>query len=197
MVATSESAPVISWSSTLVITSPFAMPASAAVEPAVTSWTWAPCSDLRAAPGWRRRRRRCRGGRGSGSRPCSSGRRSAAPRRSGSRSRGRSSRPRPRRELAVRIEELMPTTLPVMSTSAPPLLPGLIAASVWMAGYVVLLPVAVGADVDRAVQRADDAAGDGGVEAERRADRHDALADLEVARTCRWSPGSGPRRPRP
>src|SRR6478735_5521857 len=43
-------------------------------------------------------------------------------------------------ELAVRIEELMPTTLPFMSTSAPPLLPGLIAASVWMAGYVVLLP---------------------------------------------------------
>ena len=46
----------------------------------------------------------------------------------------------PSEELAVRIEELMPTTLPFRSTSAPPLLPGLIAASVWMAGYVVLLP---------------------------------------------------------
>ena len=46
----------------------------------------------------------------------------------------------PSDELAVRIEELMPTTLPLRSTSAPPLLPGLIAASVWIAGYVVLLP---------------------------------------------------------
>ena len=35
---------------------------------------------------------------------------------------------------AVRMEELMPTTLPAMSISAPPELPGLIAASVWMAG---------------------------------------------------------------
>ena len=43
-------------------------------------------------------------------------------------------------ELDVRIEELMPTTSPFMSTSGPPLLPGLMAASVWIAGYVVLLP---------------------------------------------------------
>ena len=35
---------------------------------------------------------------------------------------------------AVAIEALMPTTLPLRSVSAPPLLPGLIAASVWMAG---------------------------------------------------------------
>ena len=41
---------------------------------------------------------------------------------------------------AVRMEELMPTTAPVMSTSGPPELPGLIAASVWIAGYVVELP---------------------------------------------------------
>ena len=34
----------------------------------------------------------------------------------------------------------MPTTLPSRSTSGPPLLPGLIAASVWIAGYVVVLP---------------------------------------------------------
>jgi len=34
----------------------------------------------------------------------------------------------------VRIEALMPTSLPDMSTSGPPLLPGLIAASVWIAG---------------------------------------------------------------
>ena len=36
----------------------------------------------------------------------------------------------------------MPTTAPFMSTSGPPLLPGLIAASVWIAGYVVLWPSA-------------------------------------------------------
>ena len=40
--------------------------------------------------------------------------------------------------LAVRIEELMPTTRPDRSTSGPPELPGLMAASVWIAGYVVL-----------------------------------------------------------
>ena len=34
----------------------------------------------------------------------------------------------------VRIAALMPTRWPVMSTSGPPLLPGLIAASVWIAG---------------------------------------------------------------
>ncbi len=38
----------------------------------------------------------------------------------------------------MRIEELIPTTRPDMSTSGPPELPGLIAASVWIAGYVVL-----------------------------------------------------------
>ncbi len=42
----------------------------------------------------------------------------------------------------VRIEELIPTTLPARSTSGPPLLPGLMAASVWMAGYTVALPSA-------------------------------------------------------
>ena len=45
----------------------------------------------------------------------------------------------------------------------------------------VALPCASGPTFDRPVQRADDAAGDGGVEAERRADRDDALADVEVA----------------
>ena len=43
-------------------------------------------------------------------------------------------------DAAVRMEELMPTTAPVMSTSGPPELPGLMAASVWIAGYVVELP---------------------------------------------------------
>src|SRR5438270_2022958 len=38
---------------------------------------------------------------------------------------------------AVRIDELIPITSPLRSTSGPPELPGLIAASVWIAGYVV------------------------------------------------------------
>ena len=37
-------------------------------------------------------------------------------------------------EPVVRIEELMPTTRPARSTSGPPELPGLMAASVWTAG---------------------------------------------------------------
>ena len=43
-------------------------------------------------------------------------------------------------ELVVWIEASMPTTCPLRSTSGPPLLPGLIAASVWIAGYAVVLP---------------------------------------------------------
>jgi hypothetical protein len=39
-----------------------------------------------------------------------------------------------------RIAELMPTRLPCASTSAPPELPGLIAASVWMKFSKVLIP---------------------------------------------------------
>ena len=35
---------------------------------------------------------------------------------------------------AVAMAALMPTTWPLRSTSGPPLLPGLIAASVWIAG---------------------------------------------------------------
>ena len=43
--------------------------------------------------------------------------------------------PSPLSELLLeRIEELMPTTSPAMSTSGPPELPGLMAASVWIAG---------------------------------------------------------------
>src|SRR3954447_342453 len=41
-------------------------------------------------------------------------------------------------ELSERIEELIPITWPDMFTSGPPELPGLIAASVWIAGYVVV-----------------------------------------------------------
>ena len=53
------------------------------------------------------------------------------------RSRGRSSRARPAGvdwSVAVWIAASMPTTSPERLTSAPPELPGLIAASVWIAG---------------------------------------------------------------
>ena len=83
-------------------------------------------------------------------------------------------------DAAVRMEELIPTTAPVMSTSGPPELPGLIAASVWIAGYVVELPSSSEPTLTGRFERADDAAGDGGVEAERRADGDHALADPEV-----------------
>ena len=124
-----------------------------------------------------------------------------APCRSGSRS------PRPiepdsppSRRSAVRIEELIPTTWPVMSTSGPPELPGLIAASVWIASVSGGLcrcrsRVCRSADRDRAVERADDAGGDGGLQAERRPDRDHRLADLEVAGLADGRPGSGRRRP--
>ena len=41
--------------------------------------------------------------------------------------------PLPEPEPVLAIEELMPTTEPFRSTSGPPELPGLIAASVWTA----------------------------------------------------------------
>ena len=80
------------------------------------------------------------------------------------------------------IAELMPTTLPSMSTSGPPELPGLIAASVWIAGNVsvALGSLAAVRRGHRAVERRDDALRHGALEAERRADRDDLLADLEV-----------------
>ena len=74
----------------------------------------------------------------------------------------------------------------VASSSGPPLLPGLIAASVWMrpvsvvgaAGRLVL-------DGDRPAERGQDPAGDGlGVGAERAADRDGGLADLERRRVA-------------
>ena len=80
-----------------------------------------------------------------------------------------------------------------MSTSAPPELPGLIAASVWIASMTVLaFSVPDGAaGAHRAVQRADDAGGDGALQAERRADRDDLLARPGGRPSCRGWPGSG------
>ena len=82
--------------------------------------------------------------------------------------------------LFVAIAVLMPMMAPLASSSGPPQLPGLIAASVWMR---LLRFVAVG--LDAAALRRDDAAGDRvGVGAQRAADRDDQLADLERVRVA-------------
>ena len=73
-----------------------------------------------------------------------------------------------------KIAVLMPSRLPATSTSAPPELPGLIAASVWMKFSKVLMPRRV------AAERADDARGHGLADVERVADRQHDVADLQV-----------------
>ena len=57
----------------------------------------------------------------------------------------------------LRMAVLIPTTAPVESTSGPPELPGLIAASVWMASITASASVSPAVEAHRAVQRADDA----------------------------------------
>ena len=74
------------------------------------------------------------------------------------------------------IAVLMPMTSPLMSTSAPPELPGLIAASVWIASMTVSAPAwrrPSRCRCHRPVQRADDAGRHRALQAQRRADRHD------------------------
>ena len=73
----------------------------------------------------------------------------------------------------VKIAVLMPTSWPSRSTSAPPELPGLIAASVWMNDRSGPMPGC------GARERRDDAAGHGLADAERIADREHQIADLE------------------
>ncbi len=68
---------------------------------------------------------------------------------------------------------LMPISRPSRLTSAPPELPGLMAASVWMKKLEIV--DAAG----RARQRRDDAAGHGLAQAERIADRQHDVADLD------------------
>ena len=71
-----------------------------------------------------------------------------------------------------KIAVLMPTSRPAVSTSAPPELPGLIAASVWMKNWIV-------GDADlRARHRRHDAVCHGLPDAERIADRKHDVADL-------------------
>ncbi len=66
-------------------------------------------------------------------------------------------------------------TSPAASTSGPPELPGLIAASVWIA--LMKAGAARVAGGDGAVERADDAGGHRPGQAERGADRDDGVAD--------------------
>ena len=91
-------------------------------------------------------------------------------------------------------------------TSAPPELPGLIAAEVWIALVTTGLEAVCccwvpgswpcwpcglsGLGRDRAVERADDAGGDGAGEAERVADGHDRVADDDLRRSRRWTIGT-------
>ena len=81
---------------------------------------------------------------------------------------------------SLSIWELTPTTLPFRSSSGPPELPWLIAASVWIASSMAKLF----GDGDLAVQRADDARGDRLLEAEGAADRNHAVTDFQLRRVA-------------
>ena len=85
-----------------------------------------------------------------------------------------------------KIAVLMPTTRPAMSTSAPPELPGLMAASVWMNTCA-----AERGDLG-ARQRRDDAAGHGLPDAERIADRQHQVADLQRVGVLELEIGEAP-----
>jgi hypothetical protein len=136
MVATSESELVMCVSSILVITSPVSSPADPAAEPSLISSICAPSVTSAPEPA------------------CAATSATVMPSRAwvgvspffiwsmiGSTSSIGIANPRPiepasppRPEPVLRMEELMPTSWPDMFTSGPPLLPGLIAASVWIAG---------------------------------------------------------------
>ena len=80
--------------------------------------------------------------------------------------------------LREKIAVLMPTSLPFESTSAPPELPGLIAASVWMKFSYVLMPRFA------AAQRRDDAHRHGLADAERVADGEHHVTHLQRVRAA-------------
>ena len=80
------------------------------------------------------------------------------------------------------MAEFTPISSPFMFTRAPPELPGLMAASVWMASSTVSLVLTLTRGRHRTVQRADDAGRHGARQAQRRADRDDVLADLQIRR---------------
>ena len=84
-------------------------------------------------------------------------------------------RPRPTPATAV----LMPTTRPRPSASAPPELPGLSAASVWITLSITRTP-RPGPRRQGAAERRDDAGGDRALEPVRVADRDHELADTQL-----------------
>ena len=77
----------------------------------------------------------------------------------------------------VAICELTPITRPAASSSGPPELPGLIAASVWMTSSIAK-PLGRG---DAALERGHDAGGERALEPERVADRDRRVADADGA----------------
>ena len=100
-------------------------------------------------------------------------------------------RPSPTPATAV----LMPTTRPRPSTSAPPELPGLSAASVWMTSSTIRV-VCARAGRQRAAERGDDAGGHRAGEAVRVADRDDELADAQRGGVAELGRARAPRRRR-
>ena len=159
-----------------------------------TSPTWSPAASAGTAVAHlldrgRRRRSRSSSRRGTRARPrrCGSARR----RPRGSCSRARRSRCRRCRPVLLWICVLIPITRPSASSSGPPELPLLIAASVWIAPS---MPNVVGR-LDRAVERADDPARDRAGETERAADRDHRVADLRPRRSRR-ARAARRRRPR-
>ena len=84
---------------------------------------------------------------------------------------------------------LIPTTRPRPSASAPPELPGLSAASVW----ITLSTTRPARSGQRAAERRDDAGGDRAGEAVRVPDRDDELADAEARRRRRARPAARSR----
>ena len=80
----------------------------------------------------------------------------------------------------LRMEVFMPISRPLESSSGPPELPGLMAASVWMTPWMGMPDQTL----DLATEAADDAGGERVVEAERAADGEHLLAHREVVRAA-------------
>jgi hypothetical protein len=80
---------------------------------------------------------------------------------------------------------LMPMTLPRESSSGPPLLPGLMAASVWIRPSIIAVFI-----LQTAAERTDDAGGERAFEAEGVADGEHFLADLKVVGIAQAHEGS-------
>ena len=128
--AVSDSAPLTGSSSMATTTSSVRSPASAAGPPAVASTTTAPSrtvpSAVRAVPSARRTPRNA-----CAAAPSSTS--SVATRRARFAGIAKPSPMDPLLRDVVRMDEVIPTTRPLASKSGPPLLPGLIAASTWIA----------------------------------------------------------------